>query len=84
MSDREMPHMAQRSWRKSSYSGSSGTNSCLEVSWQKSSYSGGSGTDNCVEVAFVDSAVGVRDSKNTSGPALAFSPAAWRGFVTTW
>jgi hypothetical protein len=25
----------------------------------------------------------VRDSKNTSGPTLAFSPTAWRGFVTT-
>jgi hypothetical protein len=76
--------MAQRSWRKSSYSGSSGTNSCVEVSWHKSSYSGASGNNSCVEVAFAGSAVGVRDSKNTSGPALAFSPAAWRGFVTTW
>jgi hypothetical protein len=37
-------------WRKSSYSGSSGGN-CVEVaSWRKSSYSGGSGGD-CVEVA---------------------------------
>jgi hypothetical protein len=54
----------------------------LEV-WRKSSYSGSSGTGSCVEVAFADSAVGVRDSKNTGGPALAFSPAAWRGFVTT-
>jgi hypothetical protein len=51
--------------------------------WRKSSYSGGT-NNSCVEVAFVDRAVGVRDSKNTSGPALAFSPTAWRGFVTTW
>ena len=29
MSDREMPHMAQRSWRKSSYSGQDGN--CVEV-----------------------------------------------------
>jgi hypothetical protein len=49
--------------------------------WRKSSYSGG-GNNSCVEVAVADSAVGVRDSKNTSGPSLAFSPAAWRGFVT--
>ena len=49
--------------------------------WRKSSYSGGSGTDNCVEVAFADRAVGVRDSKNASGPTLAFSPVAWRRFV---
>ena len=49
--------------------------------WRKSSYSGGSGTGNCVEVAFEDKAVGVRDSKNTGGPTLAFSPTAWRTFV---
>jgi hypothetical protein len=52
----------------------------LEV-WRKSSYSGSSGTGSCVEVAFADSAVGVRDSKNKSGPALAFSTTAWRRFV---
>jgi hypothetical protein len=50
--------------------------------WRKSSYSGDSGTDNCVEVAFVVDAVGVRDSKNTGGPALAFSLSAWRRFVS--
>jgi hypothetical protein len=71
--------MTQEVWRKSSYSGSS-DNSCVEISWYKSSHSGG--TDNsCVEVAFVADVVGVRDSKNTQGPTLAFSPAAWRGFV---
>jgi hypothetical protein len=32
-------------------------------------------------VALEASAVGVRDSKNTSGPSLAFSPTAWRTFV---
>jgi Domain of unknown function (DUF397) len=74
--------MTQRSWRKSSYSGASGNNSCVEVSWHKSSHSGSSGTNSCVEVAFAASAVGVRDSKNTSGPTLAFSPTVWRGFVT--
>jgi hypothetical protein len=63
MSDREMPMVTREVWRKSSYSGGSGNNSC-------------------VEVAFVADAVGVRDSKNTQGPTLAFSPAAWRGFVT--
>jgi hypothetical protein len=37
-------------WRKSSYSGGSGTN-CVEVAmWRKASYSGSSGS-NCVEVA---------------------------------
>ena len=40
--------------------------------WRKSSYSGGSGSSDCVEVAFVANEVGVRDSKNTEGPTLAF------------
>jgi Domain of unknown function (DUF397) len=50
--------------------------------WRKSSYSGGSTSSNCVEVAFVASEVGVRDSKNTDGPTLAFPATAWRTFVT--
>ena len=73
--------MIREVWRKSSYSGSS-DNSCVEVSWHKTSHSGGDGNTSCIEVAFVADAVGVRDSKNTQGPTLAFSPAAWRGFVT--
>jgi hypothetical protein len=48
--------------------------------WRKSSYSG-SGSSECVEVAFASEAVGVRDSKHTT-PRLAFTPAAWRAFVT--
>ena len=75
--------MTQEVWRKSSYSGDSGTNDCVEVSWRKSSHSGDSGTGDCVEVTFVASAVGVRDSKNASGSTLAFSPTAWRRFVRT-
>jgi hypothetical protein len=77
-----MPKVTQEVWRKSSYSGESGTNDCVEISWRKSSHSGDSGTDDCVEVAFAASAVGVRDSKNTGGPALAFPPIAWRRFVS--
>lgn len=50
--------------------------------WRKSSYSGGSTATDCVEVAFVASEVGVRDSKNTGGPTLAFPTTAWRTFVT--
>ena len=49
--------------------------------WRKSSYSGSSGTGACVEVAVAASAVGVRDSKNTSGPTLAFSATAWRNYT---
>lgn len=36
----------------------------------------------CVEVAHLtDGAVGVRDSKNPSGPALVFTPAEWDAFT---
>lgn len=50
------------------------------VRWFKSSHSGG-GQD-CVEVAFVGhGSVGVRDSKNPSGPALVFSSAQWSVFT---
>jgi hypothetical protein len=49
--------------------------------WRKSSYSGGSGSTDCVEVAFVAEAVGVRDSKNATGPRLAFPPTTWRAFT---
>ncbi|NKY55571.1 DUF397 domain-containing protein [Nocardia flavorosea] len=49
--------------------------------WFKSSWS--SGQQNCVEVAFVsDELVGVRDSKNPSGPPLLFGAAEWAGFLT--
>ncbi|MFG3641686.1 DUF397 domain-containing protein [Micromonospora sp. NPDC047762] len=49
--------------------------------WRKSRRSGSSG-GNCVEVADnLPGVVGVRDSKDPSGPALTFGPAAWRAFV---
>ncbi|NNH72547.1 DUF397 domain-containing protein [Nocardia uniformis] len=35
----------------------------------------------CVEVAFVTGGVGVRDSKDPSGPALIFSPVEWDTFT---
>ncbi|MFF0454569.1 DUF397 domain-containing protein [Nocardia africana] len=48
--------------------------------WFKSSRSGG--TKKCVEVAFLDSGtVGVRDSKNPSGPALVFTADEWDAFT---
>jgi hypothetical protein len=42
-----------------------------------------SGPDrDCVEVAFLDGGhVGVRDSKNPTGPALVFSPGVWDAFT---
>jgi Domain of unknown function (DUF397) len=70
------------SWFKSSYSSPDGDN-CLEValSWRKSSYSGPEG-DNCVEVASCPETVHVRDSKDTTLPGFALSPAAWTAFTT--
>jgi Domain of unknown function (DUF397) len=72
----------QGGWRKSSRSASGAGGNCVEVNWRKSSRSGGGGGSACIEVAFVASKVGVRDSKNVSGPALSFSGTAWRAFVS--
>ncbi|MEU6083704.1 DUF397 domain-containing protein [Streptomyces sp. NPDC047108] len=64
------------------------------LSWRRSSRS--TGMNNCVETALIGPAtvvgtadgpgrsglrVAVRDSKDTAGPALLFSPAAWELFV---
>lgn len=49
--------------------------------WRKSTRSGASG-GNCVEVADnLSGVVGVRDSKDPTGPVLVFGPVAWRAFV---
>lgn len=51
-----------------------------DARWFTSSRSGGNqGT--CVEVAFAAPHVGIRDSKNRTGPALVFAPTAWSTFV---
>ncbi|MFI5536666.1 DUF397 domain-containing protein [Nocardia sp. NPDC051900] len=48
--------------------------------WFKSSRS--SGGKECVEVVFLDGGhVGVRDSKNPTGPALVFAPGEWDAFT---
>jgi hypothetical protein len=51
-----------------------------KITWIKSSYSGGS-DGNCVEVADDSSAVLVRDTKDSTGSVLRFSPASWRRFA---
>lgn len=50
--------------------------------WRKSSYTGGE-SNTCVEVAFAGLAVGMRDSKNPTGPTLIFAPAAFGAFIDT-
>ncbi|MFG1869902.1 DUF397 domain-containing protein [Micromonospora arborensis] len=50
--------------------------------WHKSTRSSGNSGD-CVEVADnLPGLVGVRDSKDPTGPVLVVAPAAWRSFVT--
>ncbi|GAA2156691.1 DUF397 domain-containing protein [Actinomadura napierensis] len=50
------------------------------VQWRKSSRSTDTGGQ-CVEVAALTADVGVRDSKDSDGPALVFSAAEWRAFA---
>ena len=49
------------------------------VVWKKSSRSSGNGQ--CVAWADLGERVAVMDTKNPEGPALVFSPEAWRAFV---
>ncbi|MBF6329967.1 DUF397 domain-containing protein [Nocardia transvalensis] len=50
--------------------------------WFKSSRS--SGGSECVEIAHLPQGmVGVRDSKNPTGPALIFTPTEWDAFTAT-
>lgn len=68
-------------WRKSSYSGDNGGD-CVEVAalWRKSTHSGGNG-GTCVEVGATGRALAIRDSKDPTGPSLAFAPRAWQTFA---
>ncbi|MFG2001200.1 DUF397 domain-containing protein [Spirillospora sp. NPDC048911] len=70
-------------WRKSSYSGGDPTD-CVEIAgvWRKSSHSSGQGTE-CVEAAAAPASrlVLARDSKDASGPVLAFSRSEWGAFL---
>lgn len=52
----------------------------IGAQWFKSSRSAEAKA--CVEVAFLaEKHVGVRDSKNPTGPALIFAPAEWDAFT---
>jgi len=50
----------------------------VEIEFRKSSFSG---AECCVEVGITTTAVHVRDTKDRSRPALAFSAAEWAAFV---
>jgi hypothetical protein len=51
----------------------------LAANWRKASRSVGNGA--CVEVATAGPQVLVRDSVDSSGPAIAYAPGAWQGFI---
>ncbi len=48
--------------------------------WRKSSYSNAQGGE-CIEVAESVETIHVRDSKDKSGPTLAFAPQQWASFI---
>lgn len=52
-----------------------------DARWRKSSYSG-QGGGQCVEVAHLRSAIAVRDSKQTRGPALLLPTIAFSSLLT--
>ncbi|MFK3980652.1 DUF397 domain-containing protein [Micromonospora sp. NPDC050397] len=51
----------------------------MDSQWRKSTRSGGNGA--CVEARYVGHTAQVRDSKDKTGPALAFSADAWMAFT---
>ena len=52
----------------------------MPPTWIKSSLSGSNG--NCVEVADLpDDTVGIRNSRDTDGPMLRFTPDEWGAFL---
>lgn len=52
----------------------------MDSQWRKSTRSGSNGA--CVEVRYVDRAVEIRDSKDSSGPVLRFDGRAWLAFLS--
>jgi hypothetical protein len=51
--------------------------------WRKSSRSGAGGTGECVELARLTDAIGVRDSKNPTGPILRLDRHAFAALLHT-
>jgi hypothetical protein len=53
----------------------------VDADWRKASYSVANGA--CVEVASARTAVMVRDSVDSAGPAVSYSARAWQAFLAT-
>jgi Domain of unknown function (DUF397) len=49
--------------------------------WFKSTFCGTNGGSSCVEVALRPGEVAVRDSKDSGGPVLVFTPEEWWAFL---
>ncbi|MGQ4482884.1 DUF397 domain-containing protein [Streptomyces sp. SAS_276] len=77
----------RKTWRKSSYSGSSG-GECVECAplgtaeWRKSSFSSTNGGE-CVEVATGAPCVAIRDSKNPDGAVLTVNRSRFEEFINS-
>jgi predicted secreted Zn-dependent protease len=54
-------------------------NEPVDLEWRTSS---ASNSGSCVEIAFLARSVLVRQSRNPSGPVLAFSDREWAAFLT--
>lgn len=52
------------------------------AAWRKSTRSNDGGDGNCVEVAELADRIALRDSKDRTGPVLAFPQDQWRAFLT--
>ena len=77
----------RKTWRKSSYSGSTG-GECVECApigtaeWRKSSFSSTNGGE-CVEVAAGAPCVAIRDSKNPGGAVVTINRAHFEDFINS-
>lgn len=54
------------------------TSASSGLRWRKSSRSDEGNNANCVEVAVLARGVGLRDSKNATGPVITVPAASWR------
>ena len=83
----ELAALSAVEWRKATASGDTG-GQCVELAavsaadWRKATASTDTGGE-CVELAGLSGAVAVRDSKDLSGPVLAFPRETFAAFLDT-